>query len=256
MDQAYIPLNVNVDSADYSPTTGQLLSPLGTVIPLQNGPASDQFFLTFAQIGTHTHTYTTPTPSAPTPVDLPAVVRYRRAGLRRGQRLMAKLTTVSPTTPAVNTTYLTVQTGLPTVFNIQSVSSGAQIASAQLAMQYCQALVNDPTLGPAFFPGMNFNAAPGAALRHQCRHGSGGAAADQQSGRARISRTQPTDCAVSTELYSLIDDADHGCGRRRPAPRGPHADHHHGGLHRRAVQRHDADQIACHANLRPERPTP
>ena len=45
-------------SADYSPTTGQLLSPLGTVIPMQNGPASDQFFLTFDQIGTNTHTYT------------------------------------------------------------------------------------------------------------------------------------------------------------------------------------------------------
>jgi hypothetical protein len=63
VDQAYIPLSVNVDAADYSPTTGQLLSPLGTVIPLQNGPASDQFFLTFAQIGTSTHTYTTPMPT-------------------------------------------------------------------------------------------------------------------------------------------------------------------------------------------------
>ena len=53
---------------------------------------------------------------------------------------------------------------LPTVFDIQSVSSGANIASAQLAMQYCQALVADPTLGPAFFPGFNFTAAPCTAF--------------------------------------------------------------------------------------------
>src|SRR6185437_4680960 len=42
VDQAYIPLNVTVDSADYLPGRGQLLSPIGTVIPLQNGPSSDQ----------------------------------------------------------------------------------------------------------------------------------------------------------------------------------------------------------------------
>src|SRR6185312_14475066 len=70
VDQAYIPLNVTVDSADYVPGRGQLLSPIGTVIPLQNGPSSDQFFLTFAQIGSNTHTYTEATPTAPTPIDL------------------------------------------------------------------------------------------------------------------------------------------------------------------------------------------
>src|SRR5580658_9319221 len=33
VDQAYIPLSVNIDAADYSTTTGQLLSPIGTVMP-------------------------------------------------------------------------------------------------------------------------------------------------------------------------------------------------------------------------------
>ena len=123
VDQAYIPLSVNIDSADYSPTTGQLLSPIGTVIPLQNGPASDQFFLTFAQIGTNTHTYTTPTPVAPAPVDLPASSDIGVRVFDEVNSTMAKLSTVPATTPAVNTTYLSVQTGLPTVYNIQSVSS-------------------------------------------------------------------------------------------------------------------------------------
>jgi hypothetical protein len=205
VDQAYIPLSVNIDSADYSPTTGQLLSPLGTVIPLQNGAASDQFFLTFAQIGTNARAYTTPTPVAPAPVDLPASSDIGVRVFNEVNSTMAKLSTVPATNPSVNTTYLSVQTGLPTVYNIQSVSSGAQIASAQLAMQYCQALVNDPVLGPAFFPGMTFAAPPSAAftttagmdlvVQPLINNLMGGNLA-----------SQPTPTAVSSELYNLITD--------------------------------------------------
>jgi hypothetical protein len=210
LDQAYIPLSVNVNSSDYSPTTGQLLSPIGTVIPVENGPATDQFFLTFAHIGTHTHAYSVPAPIAPTPVDLPPASDIGMRVFDEVNGSMAKLTTVPATTPAVNATYLTVETGLPTVFDIQSVSSGAQIASAQLAMQYCQALVNDPTLASAFFPGMNFNAAPSSAF--------GTTAGMDQVVQPLITHligqniaTQPTAAAVSTELYSLITDLS-GCG--------------------------------------------
>jgi hypothetical protein len=116
---------------------------------------------------------------------------------------MAKTTTVSPSVSAVSTTYLSVQTGLPTIFNIQSISSGAQIAGAQLAMQYCQALVNDPTLGPAFFPGMNFSAAPGSAFGSN----SSMDLVVQPLYTNLIGQnvaTQPTNSAVSTELYNLI----------------------------------------------------
>jgi hypothetical protein len=131
---------------------------------------------------------------------------------------MAKLTTVSSNVPAVSSTYLTVQTGLPTVFNIQSVSSGAQIASAQLAMQYCQALVNDPTLAPAFFPGMNFNVAPSAAF--------GTTAGMDQVVQPLISHligqnvaTQPPAGAVSAELYDLITGLSTCGGSACPANR-------------------------------------
>ncbi|MFI4865833.1 MAG: LamG domain-containing protein [Steroidobacterales bacterium] len=210
LDQAYIPLSVNVNSSDYSPTTGQLLSPIGTVIPVENGPASDQFFLTFAHIGTLTHAYSVPVPIAPTPVDLPPSSDIGMRVFDEVNASMAKLTTVASTTPAVNSTYLTVETGLPTVFDIQSASSGAQIASAQLAMQYCQALVNDPTLAPAFFPGMNFNAAPSSAFATT--------AGMDQVVQPLINHligqnvaTQPAAAAVSTELYSLITDLS-GCG--------------------------------------------
>ena len=218
LDQAYIPLSVNVNSSDYSPTTGQLLSPIGTVIPVENGPATDQFFLTFAHIGTHTRAYSVPVPIAPTPVDLPPSSDIGMRVFDEVNASMAKLTTVSSTTPTVNSTYLTVETGLPTVFDIQSVSSGAQIASAQLAMQYCQALVNDQTLAPAFFPGMNFNAAPSSVFATT--------AGMDQVVQPLINHligqniaTQPAATAVSTELYSLITDLSSCGGGACPAGR-------------------------------------
>jgi hypothetical protein len=96
-----------------------------------------------------------------------------------------------------------VQTGLPTVTNIQSVSSGAQIASAQLAMQYCEALINDPTKTPTFFPGMNFNAAPGSAFAN---NGTMDLVVQPLYNNliGQNILTQPGNPAVSNELYSLI----------------------------------------------------
>ncbi len=218
VDQAYIPLSVNVNANDYSPTSGQLLSPIGTVIPLQNGPGADQFFLTFAQIGTSSHTYTDATPTPPTPVDLVASSEIGVRVFDEVNATMSKLSTVSPTVPAVNVTYLTVQQQLPTVFDIQSISSGAQIAGTQLAMQYCQALVNDPTLGPAFFPGFNFAAAPGTAF--------GSTSAMDQIVQPLINNligqniaTQPSASVVSNELYNLISNLSTCGGSTCPAGR-------------------------------------
>jgi hypothetical protein len=203
VDQAYIPLNVSVNATDYNPTNGQLLSPIGTVIPLENGPSEDQFFLTFAQIGTLTHTYTTPAPVAATPVDLPASSSVGVRIFDEVNATMAKLSTVPATNSSVSSTYVQVQTGLPTVFNIQSLSSGANIAAAQLAMQYCQALINDPSLGPTFFPGMSFNAAPGSAFANNGAMDLVVQPLYTNLIGANIA-TQPTNAAISTELYNLI----------------------------------------------------
>jgi hypothetical protein len=218
VDQAYIPLNVTVDAADYSPTSGQLLSPLGTVIPLENGPATDQFFLTFAQIGSNTHTYTTPTAVAAAPVDIAASSDIGVRIFNEVNLTMAKTSTVSPSVSGVSTTFQTVQTGLPTVFNIQSISAGAQIASAQLAMQYCQALVNDPTLGPSFFPGMNFSAAPGSVFGSNSSMDLLVQPLYNNLVGQNIA-TQPTNSAVSGELYNLITTLTNSSTTSGPAAR-------------------------------------
>jgi hypothetical protein len=154
VDQAYIPLNVNVDAKDYSPTTGQLLSPIGTVIPLQNGPTSDQFFLTFAQIGSNSHTYTEATPTPSAPVDL---APSSDIGVRLWDELngtMAKATDVPLSTTTPNTTYQNLQQQLPNVIDMQSTTAANVISAAQLAVSYCQALLANSSLESNFFPNL------------------------------------------------------------------------------------------------------
>jgi len=50
--QAWIPLNTSVTAANYSATSGDVLSTVGTIIGLENGPLTDQFFLQFDTLGT------------------------------------------------------------------------------------------------------------------------------------------------------------------------------------------------------------
>ena len=64
--QAYIPLNTTITGSAYSPQ-GEVLSNIGTVIGLQSGPATDQFFLTFDRLGDHTNVVVEATPTAPAP---------------------------------------------------------------------------------------------------------------------------------------------------------------------------------------------
>jgi Concanavalin A-like lectin/glucanases superfamily len=203
VDQAYIPVNVTINSSTYSATNGQLISPIGTVIPLQNGPTSDQFFLTFAQIGTNTHTYTTPTPTAPAPVTLAPVSDI---GLRIYDEInttMSEQTGVSVLNTGVNTTYQSVIQSLPPVYNILSANSAGNIATTQLAMQYCQALVNDPVLGPQFFPGMNFSSSPSQAFSTDAGMDLVITPLINNLIDANLA-SQPSDSQVRTELYSLI----------------------------------------------------
>src|SRR5690606_20159258 len=70
--QAYAKIDTAITSADYSPASGQSLSPLGTVVPLEKGPESDEFFLTFDAIGGLTYQRPPlPTPQPPAPAELP-----------------------------------------------------------------------------------------------------------------------------------------------------------------------------------------
>ncbi|NNE63452.1 MAG: LamG domain-containing protein, partial [Gammaproteobacteria bacterium] len=65
--QVYANLDTAVDPALYAAQGGQLLSPSGSVIALEKGTESDEFFLTFEKLGSNTNAFLDPAPVAPTP---------------------------------------------------------------------------------------------------------------------------------------------------------------------------------------------
>jgi Concanavalin A-like lectin/glucanases superfamily len=162
--QAYRTLDTVVDDSNYGPG-GQRLSAIGTVIALEKGPESDEFFLTFDVLGDRTNVRTDPVPLTPAPP--PDVPRSADVGLRVFDELnatMSGLTGISTQSPGVVATYDTVKQSLPTIETIDTFVSAHPVAVAQLAIQYCDALVEDPGRRATYFPGFNFDAAPGAAF--------------------------------------------------------------------------------------------
>lgn len=156
--QAYIPLDTKVTASNYFPGQGQVLSPIGTVIAAEKGAQLDTFFLSFDQLGTRTHVVTEPVPVAPTPVDAP---RVSDVGVRTFDRInqsFSAITGVPASNASVESTFQSVQQQLPVSPTIEGFMASQQVGIAQLAIQYCNEMVNDSGKRAAFFPGVNFNA--------------------------------------------------------------------------------------------------
>jgi Concanavalin A-like lectin/glucanases superfamily len=154
--QAYIPLNTTVTAAGYT-ATGEVLSTVGTVIGLQSGPLTDQFFLTFDQLGSQTHVVVEPTPATPPFAPGPVAADIGVRTFAQVNSTLSQLTGVPVNNLAVSATYLAVQQQLPSNPTLEGFSSSNQIGVAQLAIQYCNAMVNTPSLAAQMFPGVNLS---------------------------------------------------------------------------------------------------
>jgi hypothetical protein len=154
--QAYIPLKTTITGANYM-STGEVLSNIGTVIGLQSGPLTDQFFLTFDQLGNQTHVVVEPTPTAPPPAPGPVVADVGVRTFAQINAALSVLTGVPTTDAAVSATYLSVQQQLPPIPTIEAFSSANQVGIAQLAIQYCNEMVNNPTYLSQVLPGVTIN---------------------------------------------------------------------------------------------------
>ena len=155
--QAYIPLNTTITSAGYT-AHGEVLSTVGTVIGLQSGPLTDQFFLTFDQLGSHTNVVVEPTPATPPNANGPVVADIGVRTFAQINSTLSQLTGVPTTNATVNATYLAVQQQLPANPTLEGFSSTNQVGVAQLAIQYCNVMVNTPTLAAQMFPGVSLTA--------------------------------------------------------------------------------------------------
>ncbi len=157
--QAYIPLNTTITAAHYT-SQGQVLSNIGTVIGLENGPLTDQFFLQFDQLGSATNVIVEPVPTTP-PAPLGPVMAD--VGVRTFAQInatFAALTGVPTSNAAVTATYQSVQQQLPAVNTLEAFSSANQVGIAQLAIQYCNQMMTTPSYRAKIFPStVTFSAA-------------------------------------------------------------------------------------------------
>ncbi len=203
--QAYQPLMANV-GAKYKAETGEEMTSIGTVIGLEKGPLDDLFFLQFDRIGNKSSLLADAPPPAPLPpVDSPAV---SDVGLRTFDGInasLSKITGVSITDAAVVNTYGLVQQALPAVDQLDTFGPAQQTGMAQLAIVYCNELVNTPALRTAFFSGGINPTSPGSVF------GSSGSAARQSliadlltKGKNTGLEFDPDDSDINSELDALI----------------------------------------------------
>jgi Concanavalin A-like lectin/glucanases superfamily len=157
--QAYATMSASVGGANYTAANGQLLSGLGTVIPVTLGPANDLFFLSFDQLGSHVHAYVEPTVvvSPPAPDNTPrpdfGVVTFERIN-----HSLARITGVATTNPVVSALYNVSQQSLPAGPLLSAFVPSQQTAMSQLANAYCGQLLATQSLRDSFFGGSGLDA--------------------------------------------------------------------------------------------------
>ena len=157
--QSFATVNASVGGANYTAANGQLLSNLGTVIPVQLGSANDLFFLSFDQMGSHTHLFVDPPgmPVAPVPNNTP-VPDFGVATFERLNHALSLITGVPMTDTAVQTLYNSAQQSMPATPQIAAFLSSQQTAISQLANTYCGELMANGTYRDVFFgPGLDGN---------------------------------------------------------------------------------------------------
>ena len=169
--QSYANMDQTLDLSDPAALDelGQPLSVLGAVLPLQKGPQDDEFFLTFDNLdGTTFSRQEAPMLVVSDYIALPdeqksdigiktfdeidatysAILGVDRSTYQRGGIFL------------IDETFQELRQSLPTIEDISAFLSSNQVAVAQLAIQYCDAAVEDATIWPTF----NFDAAPGQAF--------------------------------------------------------------------------------------------
>jgi hypothetical protein len=204
--QAYVNLDTVITPAFYTPGTGQPLSDLGTIIALEKGPDQDEFFLTFERLGSSFHIVLEPVPLQPaTPADLPPAADI---GLRTFDEIdasMAAVTGVERSQADVSRVFTTIRQQLPVVENIEGFLSAHQMAISQLAIEYCNALLdnNGSISRTSYFPGFDFNATADNAFNTAAQRDLVIVPLTQRIMNTALS-TQPDPADVATELDNLI----------------------------------------------------
>ena len=132
-----------------------MLSTVGDIVAVDQGPATDMFFLSFDQFGTFSHTFVEPTYTATsTPACTTACPPDMGiATFERVYHTMSSVTGVPITNTAVATAYQTLQQAMPSAPQIAAFLPSHQTAISQMAGAYCAQLVGTPSAFNTFFAG-------------------------------------------------------------------------------------------------------
>jgi len=155
--QVWTNLDTTIGGVDYL-ASGQPISRLGTLVAVDRGEQQDEFFLTFAELGGNTHVYSE---IGSSPLVLTPVATRPDIGIRTFDEVsasMSALTGVPRDYGDVPATFSTVRKQLPASPDIDGFLTAHQIGVAQLAIEYCNALVEAERTGdatvPTFFSGL------------------------------------------------------------------------------------------------------
>lgn len=235
--QAFAKMNKTIGDTSYDSTTRkQVLSDLGTIIELQKGADNDEFFLSFVTLDTFDDSdahkalkcgdagFTLNCDPAVPSGDPASDIGLRTFDeINRSMEAMTGLKMESYSD--VETTFLRIKQQLPTIEDINTFLTAHEIAIAQLAVEYCNALVNDTTKRDAFFPAFNFSAPASTAFDNATKKGQiSGPLADNILGINLT--TQPAltgadnvggySTAVKPEIDKLIDTLIASCSGSIP----------------------------------------
>jgi hypothetical protein len=207
--QTYATLADSLDATEFG-ELGQPLSAMGAVLPLEKGPENDEFFLTFDRL----HLSSFERPSDPTLVvtenDLPPASHI---GLRTFDEIDATYSAVTGIERIdyvnVDMTFQELRQSLPAIEEINTFLSSHQVAIAQLAIAYCDALVNvdgDPHGTGTMFPGFDFYAPNTMAFAPGARDAFVGPLIDRIMGTGLASQPDKGDVYAELAAYQETGD--------------------------------------------------
>ncbi len=154
-DQRFTELNSKLQN------TGQILSPFGSIIPLEAGPEQDVFFLSFDSIGS-TSSVVSDGDDDSSDFSYPVIGEespdVAMKTFDQINKSYAEITGVSSAgSGPAGAAFNNLKSQLPSVSAFSAFLSSHQMAATQLAAAYCDELVSDTTLRDTLFPAFNFN---------------------------------------------------------------------------------------------------
>src|SRR5690606_22519627 len=150
-----------------------------------------------------------PVPAPPAPVDLPPASEIGVRTFDEINATMAEITGVNPNEANVRATFETVRESLPAVPTLDSVLASHQVVIAQLAIEYCNAPIENVGLREELFDQLDFGAASATAFDGDNVDVMIDQLLERMFGGEELA-TQPDAGFIKTELGLMLHDGHDG----------------------------------------------